>query len=67
MYCIFSDLLFEYSTGKGCTALQFMPPEQTADKKGPYLFSQCQPTHARSLLPCMDTPAVKQTYDSEVF
>ncbi|VDM40250.1 unnamed protein product [Toxocara canis] len=59
------ELVFEYSTGAGCTALQFMRAEQTADKKGPFLFSQCQPIHARSLLPCMDTPSVKQTYDSE--
>uniref|UniRef100_A0A0M3I5S5 Leuk-A4-hydro_C domain-containing protein n=1 Tax=Ascaris lumbricoides TaxID=6252 RepID=A0A0M3I5S5_ASCLU len=60
------ELIFEYSTGAECTALQFMRAEQTADKKGPYLFSQCQPIHARSLLPCMDTPSVKQTYDAEV-
>ncbi|KAH7729607.1 leukotriene A-4 hydrolase [Aphelenchoides avenae] len=28
--------------------------------------SQCQAIHARSIVPCMDSPAVKQTYEAEV-
>lgn len=30
------------------------------------LYSQCQAIHARSLVPCFDTPANKQTYDAKV-
>lgn len=55
-----------YGTSPEATALQWMKKEQTADKKAPYLFSQCQAIHARSIVPCMDTPSVKTTYEAEV-
>ncbi|KAI6225081.1 Leukotriene A-4 hydrolase [Aphelenchoides fujianensis] len=56
-----------YTTSpNGATALQFMEKELTSDKKGPFLYSQCQAIHARSIVPSMDTPAVKQTYSAEV-
>ncbi|KAK6049348.1 peptidase family M1 [Cooperia oncophora] len=61
----FSVVIF-YSTSPDATALQWMRKEQTADKKAPYLFSQCQAIHARSIVPCMDTPSVKSTYEAQV-
>ncbi|GMI37192.1 hypothetical protein TeGR_g3539, partial [Tetraparma gracilis] len=55
-----------YATRPSSSALQWLPPSQTLGKKRPYLFSQCQAIHARTLLPCMDAPAAKVTYAAEV-
>ncbi|XP_045483856.1 leukotriene A-4 hydrolase isoform X2 [Pieris rapae] len=56
----------KYKTSPSATALQWLEPKQTSGKKYPYMFSQCQPIHARSILPCQDSPAVKFTYNAEV-
>jgi leukotriene-A4 hydrolase len=60
------SLVISYSVGETASAIQFIDKELTADKKKAFLYSQCQAIHARSIIPCMDTPAVKQTYDAEV-
>ena len=56
----------DYSTTPQSSAIQWLPPEQTLGKKRPYLFTQCQAIHARTLLPCQDAPAVKITYKATV-
>eukprot|EP01059_Diplonema_ambulator_P034180 TRINITY_DN752_c0_g1_i9.p1 TRINITY_DN752_c0_g1~~TRINITY_DN752_c0_g1_i9.p1 ORF type:complete len:668 (+),score=225.60 TRINITY_DN752_c0_g1_i9:61-2064(+) len=55
-----------YKTSPNCTALAWLSPSQTHDGKYPYVFSQCQAIHARSLVPCMDAASVRFTYDAKV-
>ena len=59
-------ICIEYETSPNASALDWLEPSQTAGKKHPYLFTQCQAIHARSILPCQDTPSIKFTYDAEV-
>ncbi|XP_033105595.1 leukotriene A-4 hydrolase-like [Anneissia japonica] len=56
----------EYATSPNASALAWMEPEQTSGRKHPYLYSQCQAIHARSIVPCQDTPAIKITYQADV-
>ncbi|KAL2406820.1 Leucine aminopeptidase 2 [Exophiala dermatitidis] len=57
------QVAIELETTALCTALQWLTPAQTSNKKHPYMFSQCQAIHARSIFPCQDTPDVKATFD----
>lgn len=56
------DVTITYDTTEQTTALQFLDKEVTDGKVAPYLFSQCEAIHARSMVPCFDTPSVKCPY-----
>ena len=60
------ELAITYRTGAEAMALQWLDPEQTEGKLAPYLFSQCQQIHARTMVPCQDTPVVRVAYQAEV-
>lgn len=60
------ELAIDYETSPSAGALQWIEASATLGKKHPYLFSQCQAIHARSIVPCQDTPGVKVTYTSSV-
>ncbi len=52
----------DYRTAPDASALQWLDPAQTHGGQKPYLFSQCQAIHARSIVPCQDTPARRVSY-----
>ena len=55
-----------YKTTKDAVALQWLNPQQTADKKYPFLFSQGQSIWTRTWIPCQDSPSIRFTYNAKV-
>ncbi|HWE24967.1 MAG TPA: M1 family metallopeptidase [Myxococcales bacterium] len=48
-----------YATARNASALQWLEPSQTAGGQHPFLYSQCQPIHARSIAPLQDTARIR--------
>ena len=61
-----TKVLIEYSTAPTAEAVQWLSPEQTTDKKHPFLFTQSQAILARTWVPCQDTPGVRMTYSAKL-
>ena len=61
-----TKVVVEYSTTPAAEAVQWLSPEQTTDKKHPFLFTQSQAILARTWVPCQDTPGVRMTYSAKL-
>lgn len=55
-----------YKTSPNSRSLQWLNPEQTHDKKSPFLYSQGQAILTRSWIPIQDSPGIRLTYEATV-
>ena len=55
-----------YKTGPKARALQWLEPQQTHDKRFPFLYTQSESIYARSWIPCPDGPGIRFTYTARV-
>jgi len=55
-----------YSTNPSSEAVQWLSPQQTADKTHPFLFTQGEAILTRSWIPIQDSPGNKITYSAEI-
>jgi leukotriene-A4 hydrolase len=46
------ELQISFSSTDKSSAIQWFEKEQTRNKDYPLMFTQCQPIHARTLIPC---------------
>ncbi|XP_021739690.1 leukotriene A-4 hydrolase homolog [Chenopodium quinoa] len=61
-----SKFLISFQTSPNSSALQWLTPPQTFNKTLPFVYTQCQAIHARSIFPCQDTPAARITYSAKI-
>ena len=59
-------LTIAYRTGPNASALQWLQPQQTADKKKPFLFTQGEAILTRTWIPIQDSPGIRITYSAKV-
>lgn len=55
-----------YSTNPSSAALQWLKPEQTADKALGFVYTQGQAILTRTWIPCQDSPGSRITYSAEI-
>ena len=60
------QITIHYNTTNKTEALQWLSPQQTADKTHPFLFTQGQAILTRTWIPIQDSPQVRITYNATV-
>jgi leukotriene-A4 hydrolase len=61
-----TSVTIHYASSPEAIALQWFTPEMTLGKRRPFMYSQCQPIHARTIVPCQDTPRVRIRYSAAI-
>lgn len=59
-------VIIEYKTTNNASAVDWLDPIQTTDKKKPFLFTQGQAILTRTWIPCQDSPGIRVTYDAKI-
>ncbi|WP_228054958.1 hydrolase/aminopeptidase [Kordia antarctica] len=60
------EVAITYETTEKTEALQFLNPQQTADKEHPFLLTQGQAILTRTWIPIQDSPQIRLTYSANV-
>lgn len=55
-----------YATTDASDGLNWAAPEQTSDKKHPFMYSLSQTIYGRTWFPHQDTPAIRVTYNANI-
>ncbi|MEO6810525.1 MAG: M1 family metallopeptidase [Isosphaeraceae bacterium] len=55
-----------YKTSPGASGLQWVGASGTSSGLHPFLYTQSEAIHARSWIPCQDSPGVRVTYSARV-
>ncbi len=58
--------IYYKTTPEGADAVDWLEPQQTADKNHPFLYTQGQAILTRTWIPCQDSPGIRITYDAQV-
>ncbi len=61
-----AEIVLRYTTGATASGLMWLDPAQTDGGRHPFVLTQCQAIHARSITPVQDTPRARITYSARV-